>query len=93
MNDTVVHYLTTQVHADGSIHVTVCTQHVAIVTGIGCFTDKCALASSGCSKRVIAAFCLQPLAHNKTTAGDVDVHCDKNCVLCNKRPATIVQAS
>eukprot|EP00953_Heterococcus_sp_UTEX-ZZ885_P007704 4646-Heterococcus_DN1.PRE.2 len=79
-----------QVHADGSVHVTVCTEHVAIVTGTGYFTDKCALATSGCSKRVIAAFCLQPLAHNKSTADtDDDVHCEKYCVLCNKRPATI----
>jgi hypothetical protein len=85
--------VTTQVHADGSVHVTVCTQHVAIVTGAGCFTDKCALATSGCSKRVIAAFCLQPLANNSTTADNDDVHSDRNCVLCNKRPATVVQAS
>jgi hypothetical protein len=53
-----------QVHADGSVHVTVCTQHVAIVTGAGCFADKCALANSGCNKRVTAVFCLQHL-HKK----------------------------
>jgi hypothetical protein len=88
------------VHTDGSVHVTVCTQHVAIVSDKGCYKDKCSLYGSGCRQNVVGAFCLQPLAHptaaaasNNTNDGNDDVHCGKNCILCNKQPATVVQAS